>query len=362
MRALFDVASASGSHTVYLTEGSIADTLGEVGGQVVIADARFEAEAATCGAPVIGVEAVEEEKTLTRVTDLIGQLRRGGLTRDGRITSLGGGIVQDVSCFAASVYMRGVEWTYVPTTLLAMVDSCIGGKSSINVGEFKNIAGTFHPPAAIVIAPRMTETLPPEHMAAGLCEAAKITFARGDAEFDRYLTLYDGLDADRLGRIADIVEHSLRCKKWFIEVDEFDRAERLLLNFGHSFGHAIESATHYDLNHGVAVGVGMLAALRASEAIEPAVADLPDTQRLRAHVLELLAALPVVATALRGVTRDAFLGYFSSDKKHSSDRFRVIVVDGTGRLTRRELPRDTAGADVLWNAFDAARRDLGLEV
>ena len=137
--------------------------------------------------------------------------------------------------------MRGIAWSYMPTTVLAMVDSCVGGKSSINVGPYKNLVGTFHPPKQIDIDPLLATTLASEQIAAGLIEAAKICFCRGPASFAEYLGQEPGV-----GMGTQALEHviltSLLAKKHFIEIDEFDKKERLLLNFGHTFGHAIEGA------------------------------------------------------------------------------------------------------------------------
>ncbi len=164
----------------------------------------------------------------------------------------------------ASVYMRGLQWAYIPTTLLAMCDSCIGGKSSINVGPYKNLVGTFHPPAAIMIDPGLVSTLSLEQTVSGLVEACKICYCRGTAAFQEYLDLKPSPSMTE-GQIEQAVLLSLSSKKWFIEIDEFDRAQRLLLNFGHTFGHAIEGASHFRISHGIAVGVGMLCAIRLGE-------------------------------------------------------------------------------------------------
>lgn len=354
MYVLFDIGSASGTHSVYRSDSLLVDVVTSVAATVLVTDSRFADDLAASGLPIIALDAEEDHKTLDCVAQVITTCRANGLTRDGRIAAVGGGIIQDVSCFAASVFMRGVDWVYVPTTLLSMVDSCIGGKSSINVSQYKNIAGTFHPPKMIIIAPGLVNSLPPEHVAAGYCEAAKICFAKGEAEFNRYLELH------RSGRAAlgDLIELSLRSKKWFIEVDEFDRAERQLLNFGHSFGHALESATGYELIHGVAVGVGMLAALRTSAGLWQSRTPPHAVEELRRHVLELLAPLRGIAEVLGAVDEERFFKYFNSDKKHSAASYNLILVDESGRLVRQQLGREPREARLIWSGFESARQEL----
>ena len=132
----------------------------------------FTIASATSPKPIF-IEATEMEKSLDRAPALIERMRAGGVNRRTLLVAVGGGVIQDISAFVASVYMRGLTWSYVPTTVLAMVDSCIGGKSSINVGPYKNLVGTFHPPQQIHIDPALAETLPRDQFASGLIEAAK---------------------------------------------------------------------------------------------------------------------------------------------------------------------------------------------
>ena len=320
-------------------------------GSLILADSFFRDQLEGLGRPIIFVDATEEAKEFQALGPLIEQCRTQGLARSGRIVALGGGVVQDIAGFVATVYMRGVKWTFLPTTLLAMVDSCIGGKSSINVGAFKNLAGSFYPPDEIIVPVAAVETLPPEHIAAGRCEAAKICFARGDQCFDDYVAL----GAVNGAAVEPMIELSLGAKKWFIEVDEFDRNERLLLNFGHSFGHALESCTSYGVTHGVAVGVGCLAAVAFSERVHPDLGEHPRAQALSSDLLAILGELPELGERLGEVEREAFFRYWQSDKKHNPREYRPILLDSHARLERASLPRDAASDDAIWQAFETAR-------
>ena len=207
------------------------------------------------------VEGSENIKTIEYCTDLIAMLASKGITREHRLVAIGGGSVQDAVTLTASLYMRGLSWCYVPTTFMSIADSCIGGKSAINVGNFKNLVGNIYPPEEIRIESSFLKTLSAVGISSGLCEAVKIQIAKGPSEFRSFEEIYTNYsnDAD-VNDLVLIAKESLKSKKWFIEVDEFDKKERKLLNYGHSFGHALESATSMMLPHGLAIGVGMIVA------------------------------------------------------------------------------------------------------
>jgi len=297
-------------------------------------------------------EAVESAKNLESVAHLVEQLRDHGSTRQTQVVAVGGGIVQDLATFSASCYMRGIPWTYCPTTMLSMVDSCIGGKSSINVGRYKNIAGNFYPPEEVVIDTRFCNTLTDEQMAEGLCEAAKICYADSDDAFNTYLALTEGGPVPpRDDRLARLIQHSLRTKKRFIEEDEFDQGIRLLLNFGHTFGHAIEGGTSYAISHGIAVGLGMLAAEYCSVRLGYLEAGLTNVASLIAHVRCLLSSVPTVAYSLRRLNPADAMECFLSDKKHSVESFTLILFNRQGRLQRFKVPRSDAIRAELLSTF-----------
>lgn len=333
--ASFAVTASTGIYAVEIATGSLDALLNETGGdRVFVVDAFLADRVRAAGIDPIAIEADETAKSLDRMTDLIVALRDRRATRGTMLVAVGGGVVQDTAAFAASIYMRGIDWVYVPTTLLSMTDSCIGGKSSINVGKYKNIVGTFHPPQKVLVDPALAGTLSTEQVAAGLCEAVKISLCRGPETIDAYLELAPTVDAasDELARIIAL---SLHAKKWFIEVDEFDRAERLILNFGHTFGHALEAASNFAVSHGIAVGLGMLAA------IEMGVSGAPSLRlaAFRAHVARLVGTTEGLAETLSGVDLAEVMTAFEADKKHGRDVYAVILPDAEGRVERCLLPR-----------------------
>ncbi len=306
----------------------------------------------------IALTAAESAKTLHAAGDVVEALRDRGADRTSHLVAVGGGIVQDVATMSASIYMRGIKWTYCPTTLLGMVDSCIGGKSSINVGRYKNVAGNFHPPTQVVIDTDFCGTLPVTQRVAGLCEAVKICFADTGVAFDEYLAL--AASGDVLGDelLPDIIALSLSTKKRFIEEDEFDNGVRLLLNFGHTFGHALEAAGNFSISHGVAVGLGILAALAFSEEQTPGVSALPRVSALAAHLRQLVSHVPDVGIHLRAIDPEDALRRFKSDKKHRKDQFAVISVTPAGYLQRQFIPASAESEQRILRAFAAIQNTL----
>ncbi len=355
MHDLFEIKAESGSHPVRLSEAPLREVVEASAGTIVLADAFFRDALVGLDRPVIFIEASEDAKEFTNLGPLIEQCRSLGLARNGHLLAVGGGVVQDIACFIATVYMRGVGWTFLPTTLLAMVDSCIGGKSSINVGKFKNLAGSFYPPAAITIPVAAVTTLPAEHLAAGRCEAAKICYAKDSEAFDKYLAVAGSED---LSGVAAMVSLSLGAKKWFVETDEFDQNERLLLNFGHSFGHALESCSAYQVTHGVAVGVGCLAAVNYSASEHAHLPALARVAALRRDLESVLAMVDGLKEALGQVEKAQFFHYWQSDKKHTPSQYRPILLNEQGALYRAAVSRDATTDDRIWAAFDRARSEL----
>jgi 3-dehydroquinate synthase len=357
MPSAFSIRAASHTYDIRLERDGIGPFLAARHDALLLCDERFAPHWEAACRTVIALAASEAEKTLEVCGRVIARMREHGFTRGDRLVAIGGGIVQDVACFVASVYMRGVAWDYCPTTLLGMADSCIGGKSSINVGSFKNIAGTFHPPQTILIDPAFATSLPREQIAGGLCEAAKICFARGPESFAAYCACDPRPEMD-IDALAEVVRLSLQAKQWFIEVDEFDGNERLTLNFGHSFGHALEAATGFRLNHGLAVGVGVRSALAFAR--DEAGVSTAATQRLDAHLRDLLAREPVVADTLATVDRQAFEQAFLADKKHDRDTVRLIlpVTGGVLPLARVPFPRGEATMAKVWHALASVMRSL----
>ncbi|CAN1536551.1 AroB 3-dehydroquinate synthetase [Methylophilaceae bacterium] len=301
---------------------------------------------------LIVIPVAEESKSLETVAYVVEQLRILGANRNSHLIAIGGGIIQDIATFTSSIFMRGITWAYYPTTLLGMVDSCVGGKSSINVGQFKNIAGNFYPPEDILIDTHFCHTLQHQDIISGLCEAVKICFAARGENFSNYLAMTDENGLVKDSDLSKAIELTLLTKKKFIEEDEFDTGVRLLLNFGHTFGHAIEAAGNFSITHGVAVGLGMRIALKVSKNLQPESSSIHRVKQLDAYLQVLLSGVSGLPKALSEISKDAFLEKFKSDKKHTENEYVVIIPDASGYLHRHFVARTQEFETLLVASFE----------
>jgi 3-dehydroquinate synthase len=201
----------------------------------------------------------EERKSLSSVEDLYEQIMDRSPKKNLNLISIGGGITQDVTGFLASTLYRGIRWTYVPTTLLAQTDSCIGAKTSLNFRRYKNLIGTFYPPAAVYIHTPFLATQNAVDYFSGLGELVKLHLIGGE-DLQTLITALPSLFERDREVLSCSIKKALTIKQSYIEEDEFDAGRRNMLNYGHCFGHAIETATDFAVPHGQAVVIGMLLA------------------------------------------------------------------------------------------------------
>ncbi|MDV3255846.1 MAG: 3-dehydroquinate synthase [Lysobacter sp.] len=271
----------------------------------------------------------EHEKTLARFGEVLDALAALGATRDATVLALGGGVVGDLAGFAAACWMRGVDVVQLPTTLLAMVDSSVGGKTAVDLPAGKNLAGAFHPPRAVLADTATLHTLPDRELRAGLAEVVKYG-AIFDAGFLDWLEDHAAAllarDSDALARA---IAESCQYKAEVVARDPYERGDRALLNFGHTFGHAIESAQGYagagdGLNHGEAVAIGMVLAARLSARL--GLAPAADAERLAA----LLERLGLPTRLPTGLAPAALLARMRLDKKADAGGIRFVLWDRAG--------------------------------
>jgi 3-dehydroquinate synthase len=300
---------------------------------------------------VIFVKADEERKTLSTAESLILELSLAGMTKSDRLVVVGGGYLQDIGTLVASLYMRGIKWDYYPTTLAAMGDSCIGGKSSINVMPVKNLVGNFYPPAEIFIDTSFVRSLPALEIVAGLSEIIKICYARDQAVFMNSLELINKWDsAESSSPLNDLILLSLESKRYFIEEDEFDTGIRKLLNFGHSFGHATESASNFAVPHGVAVLIGMIAACQYESAI-----TTRHSEMLQNVSIKLLSQIMVsVQDALENFDLSAFGSAIAKDKKNTPTELVLVLPAERGLVLSKTLFSENA----IEKAQEATKRAI----
>ncbi|MCL1635283.1 3-dehydroquinate synthase [Luteimonas sp. SX5] len=267
----------------------------------------------------------EASKTLAHFSQAIDALAAIGATRDACIVALGGGVVGDLAGFVAACWMRGIDCVQVPTTLLAMVDSSVGGKTAVDLPQGKNLVGAFHPPRAVIADTEALLTLPPRELRAGLAEVVKYGAIRDAAFLDwieaHAAALLDG-DDDAL---SEAVARSCRHKAEIVARDPYEHGERALLNFGHTFGHAIEAEQGFGgLNHGEAVAVGMVLAARLSARL--GLAPAADAERLAV----LLARLQLPVAIPAGLQAGALLERMRLDKKADAAGLRFVLWGGIG--------------------------------
>jgi 3-dehydroquinate synthase len=282
-------------------------------------------------ARAVYVDATEQNKSFEKLTPVFLQLLQSGLKRDGVIVVLGGGVLQDIGCFIASVLFRGVRWELVPTTLLAQADSCIGSKSSINIGSYKNQIGTFYPPNRVLLPSGVLATLPWDEIRSGLGEVIKLQLLAGEDGFRELMRDLQDFNGQAT-ILSKWVSRSMEVKKPYIEADEFDRGIRNILNYGHTFGHAYESATHYEIPHGIAVILGMLTATFLSTRLGLAPAS---------HYTELKALLAPwhqpYGARLQKAVRDDIFRAIKQDKKNTGQTVNCILTHGFGQMEKRPV-------------------------
>jgi 3-dehydroquinate synthase len=336
---------------------ALADALGAVTGAAVIVDEQVGARSPRVGVLVEALRARlpnvkrfdlrpgEACKTLAEIERTCEWLAESGFDRRGAVIGVGGGAATDHAGFAAAVYLRGVKFACVPTTLLAMVDASVGGKTAVDLSAGKNLVGAFHQPSAVVADLGFLETLPGREVRAGLAEVVKCGFI-ADPEI---LAIVESLPVtqgqeERLALppavTAELVARSVRVKAEVVAEDETESGRRAILNFGHTVGHALEAASGYGLLHGEAVGLGMLAALSLGEARGLG------TPALTARAKALLARLGLPVDLAPRLSAEV-LGRVTVDKKRRGGAIRFVFVPAPGETKLVDVSPDEIAAHFL---------------
>jgi shikimate kinase / 3-dehydroquinate synthase len=340
VRTSHPIASRGGTYPVLIRTGLLAHVgrhLADLGwgGRVAVVGDRTAAtryldpvvaslRAAGLDPAVIRVPEGERAKTRSAIDRLWRDLATARIGRDGGIVAVGGGATGDLAGFAAATYLRGIALAHVPTTLLAMVDSSIGGKTGIDLPEGKNLVGAFHPPAAVFSDPSALATLPRRQISSGLAEIVKTAFLTDRASVDQMERSISRALARDLGPATLLIALSAEVKAAVVSADERESGLRELLNFGHTFGHAYEAASGYRATHGEAVAVGMVFATALAE-------DLGLAPRALRATLEDVLARADLPTRAR-IPRDAWT-YLVRDKKARAGQVRWILPRRVGRFS-----------------------------
>lgn len=277
----------------------------------------------------IVIEPGESSKSMETLKSVYEQLIDFNLTRSDLIIALGGGVVGDLSGFAASTYLRGVDYVQVPTTLLAQIDSSIGGKVAVNLEQGKNLIGSFYHPKKVLIDPDVLDTLTDKFIKDGLGEVIKYACIRDSAFFQMLLSI--NTKEQLFNNLEYIIYTCLNIKRELIEKDEYDKGERMLLNFGHTLGHAIEKYFKYEYSHGEGVSLGMYYITEKSEALgitEPGTAEKIKNMLINFNIDDNLPDLNM------NMIKDTVL----LDKKNISGNMNLILLRKIGDAFIKSVP------------------------
>ena len=266
----------------------------------------------------------EVSKCMSVYETLLEYLSKEGLTRTDMLAALGGGVTGDLTGFAAATYQRGIRYVQVPTSLLADVDSSVGGKTAINLKHGKNQVGCFYQPSMVICDPETLETLPEEEYRSGMSEVIKYGMI-GDVQFLK-----------RLGQepagewMEEVIQKCVSMKRDIVNRDEFDTGERMLLNFGHTLGHGVESCSGYRIPHGIAVAMGMAAMTRAAERM--GICPVGTSEELSV-ILSAYGLPDEIPYSPEDLARAAM-----ADKKKAGDKLRIVVPEEAGRCVILSIP------------------------
>ncbi len=272
----------------------------------------------------------ERSKTRGEWARLSDALLEAGFGRRSALVALGGGVTGDLAGFVAATYLRGIPVVHVPTTLLAMIDASIGGKTGVNVDAGKNLIGAFHPPALVVSDPEYTRTLPRARRAEGLAEALKHGAIRDSGHFEEVASLAPAILDGDISATAQVVERSARIKAAVVGEDERESGLRETLNFGHTIGHGLEAASGYELSHGEAVSLGMVLEARLGERLGVTATGTSQALADAVRRLELPTVLP------RPLDPIGVMSAIGMDKKVRRERVRVVLLEATGAVAHHQ--------------------------
>lgn len=271
----------------------------------------------SCGFDVLHYvfEHGESSKNAKTLIDILEFLATNRISRTDCLIALGGGVVGDICGFAASVYMRGIKFIQIPTTLLACVDSSVGGKTAVDLAAGKNLMGSFHQPSLVIIDPTLLSTLTPEIFSDGCAEVIKYGVINDKAFFN---SLFDGVKE----HIEDVIASCITNKAKLVEEDEFDNGARQLLNLGHTVGHAVELLSNFEISHGSAVAIGMVIVTKAAVAL--ALCPEEDLARL----CSIISALGLQASCK--FTANELANVATADKKRRGQAITLVIPHGIG--------------------------------
>ena len=295
---------------------------------------------------IILIKSEENSKSYQKISSIIKSILKKKIKRDYEICSIGGGIVQDISGFVSSILFRGIKWNYVPTTILSQCDSCIGGKTSINFGKYKNQLGNFYPPKKIFLDTNFLKTLRIKDIKSGLGEMAHYYLVSNKKEWNFFKHNLDHvLKKDfNIKIMKKLIFRSLKIKKKFIEKDEFDQGYRLVLNYGHTFGHAIEKITNYNIPHGLAVVHGINMSNFFSKQLKLINKNtFNDIEEQLSKITDL--------SKIKNINIANFIRVLQKDKKSEKNKIRLVLTRGYGKMFLKSFKNNAVIPGLLKKYF-----------
>lgn len=282
----------------------------------------------------------EEHKNIDTVCVLYEKIMSYAPRKNLTLVSIGGGITQDLTGFVASSLYRGINWIFIPTTLLAQVDSCIGAKTSLNFKHYKNLIGTFYPPSKVYIYTEFLKTLKKDDYYSGIGEMAKLHLMNGNDDTELFIQSLNDLDCLKKDVLLERIQNGLKIKKSYIEDDEFDTGKRNMLNYGHCFGHAIESSTDFVVSHGQAVVLGMILANKM--AVKKGLLDTKLEEFIRKNVLE-----PILVVKIPKIDIEKTIAAMQQDKKNLGNGLALVMLTNDFKMVKITDMKKEEAKDIL---------------
>ena len=295
---------------------------------------------------LILIKSNENSKSYLKISDIIKKILEKKIKRDSVIFAIGGGVVQDISGFMASILFRGIKWNFIPTTILAQCDSCIGGKTSINFDKYKNQLGNFYPPKKVFLDTNFLDTLKIRDIKSGLGEMAHYYLVSNLKDWKFFKNNLENLVRKDFNKniMRLLIFKSLKIKKRFIEKDEFDKGPRLILNYGHTFGHTIEKITNYKIPHGMAVAHGINMSNFFS-------LQYKFINKKMFKEIEHQMSKIVDLSELKNINAMRFLEIIKKDKKNKKNQIRLVLTKGFGKMFIKNFNKDLKFVSLLKKYF-----------
>jgi len=283
------------------------------------------------------IDAIEENKTIEQCLKVCEQLILKKINKYSKVIVFGGGIIQDICGFTCNILFRGIDWTFVPTTLLSQTDSCIGSKTSINFLNYKNIIGTFYPPSKIIIGFDFLKTLSRHDYISGLGEIVKLCIIGGEESLNLFEKNIEEVVNKAYKTLEILIKTCLSIKKEYLEIDEFDKNQRQILNYGHTFGHALESATSYKIPHGIAVIYGIKIVNYISTQLN--ILNAENDKKISKILDILIESSNIDKSIYNNINIKDLLNYTKLDKKNkNTEELTLILLKDDYSMTKTQVP------------------------